>query len=288
MQTLLLIDTHALLHRFFHAIPPLSTPSGKPIQAIYGLAGVLLKLFQEEKPAFVAAAFDTPAKTFREKKFAAYKAQRPPTASDLISQLATASEVFTAFKIKTFSAPGYEADDVIGTLATHFSKEPDLSTEIISGDLDLLQLVVDDRIVERITKTGLSNIEIYNETKVRERYGLPPSALPDYKGLVGDTSDNIPGVKGIGGKTARELLEEFGSLEGIFENLVIINPSVVKKLSSARDIAFISRELATIKRDVPFPLPSLQELATQELDTAYLKTYFASLGFMSLITRLSR
>src|SRR3989344_5582591 len=204
MQTLLLIDTHALLHRFFHAIPPLTTPSGKPIQAIYGLSGVLLKLFQEQKPAYVAAAFDTPKKTFREEKFAAYKAQRPPTASDLISQLATAPDVFAAFKIKTFSAPGYEADDVIGTLATHFAGKPNLTIEIISGDLDLLQLVVDDRIVARITKTGLSNIETYNETKVRERYGLPPTALPDYKGLVGDASDNIPGVKGIGGKTARE------------------------------------------------------------------------------------
>ncbi len=285
-KTLLLIDTHALLHRFFHALPPLTTPDGDPIQAIYGLSGVLLKILEERKPEFVAAAFDTPEKTFREERFKDYKIHRPPTAPELIRQLVRAEEVFTVFKIKTFRAHGFEADDVIGTFAARFAGER-VTVEILSGDLDLLQLVRDGRVAVLITKTGLTSIDVYHEKEVRERYGLSPSALRDYKGLVGDTSDNIPGVKGVGPKTARELITEFKSLEGIFENLVIISEKIRKKLAGAKEIAFLSRELSTIVTNVPLSTPALEELARKPLDVPALSAYFASLGFRTLVERLN-
>lgn len=286
MKTLLLIDASALVYRFFHALPPLTAPSGDQIQAIYGLSSVLLKILKEQKPDYAAAALDRPEKTFREEKFEEYKSHRPPAPNALVFQLRLLPEVFQNFNIKTFDKAGFEADDIIGTLSSRFSEEKDLRIIILSGDLDVLQLVRDNSIVGQIIKTGVSNTEIYDEKKVEERYGLKPSRLADYKGLVGDTSDNIPGVKGIGPKSARELIKEFGNLENIYENLGLVKDSLAKKFESTKEKALLYRELATIDKNAPIQMPALQELAVKPPTPQILESYFEKLGFKSLARRL--
>ncbi len=286
MKTFLLIDASALLYRFFHALPPLTTPSGNPIGAIYGLTVVLLKIFREQKPDFAAAALDRPEKTFREEQFREYKIQRPPAPDALIEQIKKLPEIFSLFNIRTFEQAGFEADDLIGTLAEHFAEENTLKIIILSGDLDVLQLVQGDKVIAQIIKTGVTNTDFYNETKVAERYGLGPDKLKDYKGLVGDASDNIPGVKGVGPKTASALLKTYGSLEAIYDNLGLIPGKVAVKLEGQRENALFSRQLATIRKDVPIEFPPLQELALAPLNSDQLKPYFEKMGFTSLIKRL--
>ncbi len=291
MKTLLLIDTHALIHRFFHALPPLTTPQGEPIGAIYGLSGVLLKLLQDGNgdtpPDYLAAALDRPEPTFRKEAFHQYKIQRPKASDALISQLKRLPEVFAMFHINTFSLAGFEADDVIGSLTEKFSREPDLKTVILSGDLDILQLVRDKKVFGNIIKTGTSTTMLYDEKAVVLRYGLRPTELPDYKGLVGDVSDNIPGVDGIGPKTAAELLKEFKNLEGIYENIALIPKKVAEKLVPQKEKAFLARQLATIRNDVPLEAVSLSALARPAVDLEKMRSFFERLGFSSLVKRLS-
>lgn len=284
-NVLLLIDANALVHRFFHALPPLTTPDGKPIQAIYGLAGVILKIFKEQKPDYIAAAFDRPEPTFRKEKFKEYKSHRPPTANELISQIIEARRLFEIFGIKVFERPRFEADDIIGTLAETFKKEG-LKIIILSGDLDVLQLVDDGKVVAQIIKTGITNVVMYDKEAVMQRYLLEPSQLIDYKGLVGDASDNIPGVKGIGPKTASDLLKEFKTIEEVFDSIAIIPHKVAKKLEGQKEIAFLSKELATIKRDVPLELNALEDVAVKLMDKTKIINYFENLGFHSLINKI--
>ncbi|MEK7611834.1 MAG: 5'-3' exonuclease H3TH domain-containing protein [Patescibacteria group bacterium] len=286
MKELLLIDTHALVHRFFHALPPLTARDGSPAQALFGVSRVLLSILLKEQPDYVAAALDRPETTIRKTQFAEYKAHRAPTADALISQIKQIPELLKTFRVPTFSMAGYEADDVIGTLATRFSSAPDLRIAILSGDLDLLQLVRDDHVVVHILKSGLENTMLYNEPAVRTRYELNPQQLIDYKGLVGDTSDNIPGVPGIGPKNAKDLLREFGTLEEIFENLPLIKSTISTKLSEARDQAFLSRNLATIETKMPIPACELSELARKPIPKKDLMAYFEKLGFQSLIKQI--
>ena len=196
-------------------------------------------------------------------------------------------QVFEKFGIPAFDKAGFEADDIIGTIVEKFRTEKNLKIIILSGDLDVLQLVENDKIVAQIIKTGLTNFSIYNEEAVMQRYLLKPSQLVDYKGLVGDTSDNIPGVKGIGPKTAAELLNDFKNIEGIFDSLTIIVPKTAKKLDGQQDIALLSKELATIKRDVPIEINSIKELEARPLDKKELSDYFIQLGFKSLIERIN-
>jgi DNA polymerase I len=287
MQILLLIDAHALIHRFFHALPPLTTPRGEPIGAVYGLAGVILKILREKKPIYAAAAFDRPEETFRKEQYKEYKLHRPPAPDALISQFAEARVVFRKFRIPVFERAGFEADDLIGTLAERYRNEPGLQISILSGDLDLLQLVAGEKIIAELIKSGVGNTDSYTEARVFERYGISPGQLPDYKGLVGDASDNIPGVRGVGAKTAGELLKEFKTLEGIYENLAIIKPATAHKLEENREAAYLSRELATIRRDALVQTPPLSELTCAPLEKEALADYFSRLGFTSLISRLS-
>lgn len=295
MRQLLLIDSHALIHRFFHALPPLTSPKGEPVGGIYGLCGVTLKMLAPPgppagggapRPDFIAAALDRPEPTFRAKMFADYKIQRPPAPDPLISQIKRLPEVFAQFGITTLSLAGFEADDVIGTLAERFKQEPDLQTVILSGDLDVMQLVDDEKVVVDLIKRGTSDVVRYNEPAVIERYGLKPNQLPDYKGLVGDTSDNIPGVTGIGQKGAAELLKEFGSLEQLYEDIGLVKRTLADKLAPQKEIALSSKELATIRRDAPIEVGSLEELRSAPPDREKLTAFFNSLGFQSLINRL--
>jgi len=289
MKTLLLIDANALIHRFFHALPPFTAPDGRPTNSLYGISGILMKILKERQPQYIAAAFDRPEKTFREEEFKEYKATRPPTADQLVSQIILAPDVFKVFGIKTFDIAGFEADDIIGALTEKFKKEKDLRIIILSGDNDLLQLVENGKVLGEILKTGITETKTYDEKAVEEKYGLKPSQLPDYKGLVGDVSDNIPGVKGIGPKGAAMLLKEFGTLEEVFENAAIItSKTVAKKLEGQKDIALLSKRLATIRRDVPLAVKSLEDLRARPLDKTKLKNYFSEMGFKSLTDRLEK
>jgi len=283
MKTFLLIDANALVHRAFHALPPLTAPSGEPIGAVYGLSSILLKTLKDWPPQYIAAAFDRPEPTFRKEMFADYKAHRPPAAEELISQIIKAHELFGKFGIKVFEEPGFEADDIIGAFAKKFAKEPDLKIVILTGDLDTLQLVSDDKIVVQTMKKGVSDTVIYNEKAVEERYGLKPEQLPDYKGLAGDPSDNIPGVKGIGPKGASKLLQEYGTIEKTYESVDDSHP-LAKKLLPQKEQAFFSKKLATINSGVKLNV-SLEGLAFNGLDTKSLTKYFTELGFTSLLKR---
>ncbi len=281
MKTLLLIDAHAFIHRSFHALPPLTTPQGEPIGAIYGLSSTLIKELHEHHPDYIAAAFDRPEPTFRKEQFKEYKAHRPPAADELVSQMVRARELFEKFGIPVFEAPGYEADDIIGTFVKRFSK--DARIIILTGDLDTLQLVTGDRVVVQAPKRG-ADLSLYDEKAVMARFGISPERVPDYKGLVGDASDNIPGVKGIGPKGAQKLLQEFGDIETLYKKLSPTDP-LAKKLLPQKESAFFSKMLATIKTDVPLDA-NLNDLVFKGVPDAVLKTYFEELGFQSLVRRL--
>ncbi len=284
MKTLLLIDSHSLIHRCFHALPPLTTPEGKPIQAIYGLSSVFLRLWREGKPDYAAALFDRPEPTFRKQQYKEYKAQRPQAPDALISQLIEARNFFTQFGIKTFEAPGYEADDLIATFAEKFRGEKDVRIVILTGDLDTLQLTEGDKVVVRTFRKGISDTFIYNENAVMERYGLRPNQMPDYKALVGDASDNIKGVPGVGPKTASELLKKYDSLENIFAHLAN-EPKFAKKAEDFKTQAEFSKSLVVLNLMAPVTLDKLDELAVRD-STEKLASYFKKLGFDSLLKRL--
>ncbi|MEK7464360.1 MAG: 5'-3' exonuclease H3TH domain-containing protein [Patescibacteria group bacterium] len=288
MKTLLLIDANSLIHRFFHAMPPFTDLEGNPSGALYGLSGVILKILREQRPDYIAAAYDTPEKTFREEEFKEYKIHRPPTANELVHQLINSRRVFEAFKINVFPVPGFEADDILGTLAEKFKNELDTKIVILSGDNDMLQLVEDEKILVQIIKTGITETVMYDESAVNTKYGLKPDKLTDYKGLVGDQSDNIPGIKGVGPKTASLLIKEFGNIENIFDNLGVIPDKIRKKIEGGKEVAMLSKRLATIRRDVPIKIGGLNELKTAELDKNVVQSYFEKMGFGSLILRLNK
>jgi DNA polymerase-1 len=284
MKNLLLIDANSLIHRSYHALPPLNAPDGRPTQALYGVASILLKLWREEKPAYAAALFDRPEPTFRKQEYPAYKAQRPPAPQQLISQIIEAHELFSRFGIKTFEQPGFEADDLIATLTKKFSGNPDLRIIILTGDLDTLQLVEGDSVVVRTLKRGITDTITYNRDAVFQRYGLEPKQLIDYKALVGDPSDNVKGVPGIGPKTASRLLKQFGCLNRFYEK-----PAEAKKFEKKLELfqgqIEQSRKLITLRTDVELKIARLGDLKTQPVQSR-LAQYFKTLGFETLIKRL--
>src|SRR5665213_1454111 len=200
MKKLLLIDANSIIHRAFHAIPPFTGPDGRPTGALYGISAMMLTLWRTAKPDYAAALFDTPEPTFRDKMYAEYKAQRAPTADELIKQIIEAPTLFGAFGLRVFKKPGFEADDLIATLAEKFkgAKDPQTGEEIqvviLTGDRDTLQMVEGEKLVVKLFNKGVSDTTIYDEKAVEEKYGLKPNQLVDYKALVGDNSDNIKGV----------------------------------------------------------------------------------------------
>lgn len=284
MKRLLLIDANSIIHRSFHALPPFTGPDGRPTGALYGISAILLKLWQEEKPEYVAALFDRPEPTFRDKKYKEYKAQRPPAADELISQIIEARKLFEAFGVKVFEKPGFEADDLIATLAEKFRDEKDLQVVILTGDRDTLQLVDGEKIVVRIFNKGVSDTTIYDEKAVIEKYGLKPDQLIDYKALVGDPSDNIKGVPGIGPKTATEILKEFGSLEDFLKKAPPESKNA-ERLKTFSKEAELSKELVTLERHVSVELNDIEELALRD-DKEDIAAYFRTLGSATLLKRL--
>ncbi|MFC1595064.1 DNA polymerase I [Patescibacteria group bacterium] len=290
-QTLVILDTHALIHRSFHALPPLSSPSGEPINAVYGLSSVLIKLLRELNPTHVAAAFDLPEPTFRHIAYEEYKAQRPETPNELSSQFEKAKEILKAFHIPILEAPGFEADDIIGTLVAKFKKEKNLSIIIASGDLDTLQLVDGDKVTVYTLRKGMQDTIIYDEKKVEERFGFSPELLPDFKGLKGDPSDNIPGVKGVGDKTATLLVQEYSKLEKMFQGLKssgklpkFMKETLKQRLLENEEEAFFSRELALIRKDAPVK-ESFKDFAWI-FDKKDIEDVFRKFQFTSLLRRI--
>ena len=218
-KKLILIDGNAIIHRAYHALPPFTTKKGELVNAVYGFSSTLLSVIAEFKPDYVVASFDLAGKTFRHEKFEEYKATRVKGDDELYAQIPRVKEVVEAFNIPIYEKAGFEADDVIGTIATQIKKNnSDIETIIVTGDMDTLQLVNDSTKVYTMRR-GLSDSLMYDEEKVFERYGLRPEQIIDYKSLRGDPSDNIPGVKGIGEKTAVTLLQEYTTLDGVYENI---------------------------------------------------------------------
>jgi len=295
MKKLILIDSNALIHRGFHVIPPLTTKSGELVNAVYGFSSILLRVINELKPDYIIAAFDLAAPTFRHIEYEAYKAKRPKTPDELYKQIPRVKEVLKALNIPILEKEGFEADDIIGTMAKRIGKDG-VEVLIITGDLDTLQLI-DKNIRVYTPKRGLSETVIYGEKEVEERYGLKVSQMIDYKALRGDPSDNIPGVRGIGEKGACNLLKEFGTLENLYKKLdkltekqIIDSPAlsknVVEKLKTNKQMAFFSKKLSTIHLRVPLKT-TLKELDWQKkYDIDKIKALFNELNFHTLIKRL--
>ncbi len=281
---LMLIDGHSLVHRAFHALPEdLMTSSGELTNAVLGFASIVLKEIGELKPTHIVMALDRPAPTFRHQASAAYKATRPRTPPPLVSQFQRVREVADALHIPICEVDGYEADDVLGTLARQADAEG-VPTIIVTGDLDALQLV-SERVEVLTPGRGISETTRYDVGAVRQRYGIDPGQLPDWKALVGDTSDNIKGVTGIGQKTATELVSAHGNLEGIFSHIGELPPRRQALLDPNREQAFESRLLATIVRDAPVTL-DLANAAFADIDRAKLIDLFRQLEFRTLIERV--
>ncbi len=280
---LALLDTNGLIYRAFYALPYLVTASGRPTNAVYGFTAMLLKVLEEERPAYVAAAFDRPGRTFRHEQYAAYKAQRIAMPDDLRPQIGLSKQVLDALRIPIFEAEGFEADDIIATIARRARREG-LSVLIVSGDLDTLQLVDEDTRV-MVTSRGVTETVVYDEARVRERFGFEPERLPDYKSLRGDPSDNIPGIPGVGEKTASALIQQFGSLEGLLDGLDRAPPKVRTAIASARDQVSKSKHLATLVANVPMDI-DWETLRRQAPDRERLETLFRELEFRVFIDRL--
>lgn len=295
MSKLVLIDGNSLLHRAYHALPPLATPRGEPSHAVYGFTSMLLKVIDELKPTFVAVAWDTGKPTFRHQEYLAYKEQRPKMPQDLFDQLEMTKRVVEAFNIPQFALEGYEADDVVGTLAKQAVRHPHLKPQardhkgprvvIVTGDLDLLQLV-DEGVGVFAPRKGFSQTIIYDVERVKERFGgLVPSQIVDYKALKGDPSDNLPGVRGVGEKTAIKLLKKYKSLEEIYRHLDELEPRVREKLIEGQEDAFLSKKLARIDTSAPVKL-DLEKMRLADYDNLRVRRIFQEYGFRSLLSRL--
>lgn len=285
MNKLVLIDGHAILHRSFHALPPLTTRSGEPINAVYGLVSMLLKVIQDLKPTYLIVCMDEKEKTFRQKEFKEYQAHRPKTADELSSQFAKAKDVVRAFRVPLFSKPGYEADDVIGTLTKQ--AEDKAEVVIVTGDRDILQLVNSTTSVY-MPVLGLSQGKLYRIEEVVERMGLVPSLIPDYKALVGDASDNYKGVPGIGPKTAISLLGKYQSINDIYKHLEEIPAKVSEKLRRGKEDALMSHHLATIVKNVKGVKLDLEKADDWDIDNREVLELFAEYGFKTLTERVKK
>ena len=307
MKTLLLIDGNSLFHRAYHAIPPLTAKDGEVANAVFGFSNMLLKAIDELKPDFVACAFDTKAPTFRHIEFEKYKAQRAAPPPDLYPQLPKVKKVLDEFGIKYFEKEGFEADDLIATLASQALRKTtkdeglrqkknkkealdvshsSLSIIILSSDRDVLQLV-DGNIKVQMPGWNIKETSLFGAREVKEKYGLEPHQMVDYKSLTGDTSDNVPGIAGIGPKTASSLLQKYHTLEKLFKQLdddPVSLGSLVEKLRAGRDIALAAKKLVELDRDVDieFRVESLE----LRIDWERVRKEYEELGFKSIVAKL--
>ncbi|WP_426349573.1 DNA polymerase I [Alloiococcus sp. CFN-8] len=285
MEKILLLDSNSIMNRAFYALPPLTNSEGIHTNAVYGFVNMLFKLYEEIKPDYVVAAFDRKAPTFRHTEYADYKAGRKKMPPELAEQFPIIKEVFEAMGIKKFEIDGYEADDLIGTLAT-FSERNGLEVYILTGDRDALQLA-SDNIKVIITKKGVSEKEIYDRNRMIEDYGVTPQEFIDVKGLMGDSSDNIPGVPGIGEKTAFKLIQTYKSIENLLTNIDEVSGKKLKEnLMNYREQAIFSKKLATIITEVPIDM-DIDDIKSKETSNhEALRKLFFKLQFKSLIDKI--
>jgi DNA polymerase-1 len=282
---LLLFDGNALVHRAFHALPPLTQPkTGELVNAVYGFASTLLKVFADFKPTHWAVAFDRPAPTFRHEMFEEYKAQRPATPEELKSQIKKVHQLVEAFHIPVFEIDGFEADDVLGTLSKQ-ADEQGVETVIVTGDNDMLQAVL-PRVKALAPRRTFTDTVLYDEEAVEQKYGIKPEQLADLKALAGDVSDNIPGLPGVGEKTATKLIQQYGSLQGIYDHIEDITPSKLQNtLREYRTQVFRNKELSTIVKNVPIKL-DLKTCQVSHYDRNEVAKLFQELEFIKLLPRL--
>lgn len=318
MKRFMLIDGNAILHRAYHALPPLTAPDGTVVNAVYGFFSMFIGVIKDYKPEYVVVCFDRPKPTFRQELFVGYQQHRPKMADDFVPQILKVHEVLEKMKVTIFEVDGYEADDLIGTIAkeaidkekvedgrskvdkkeihSHSSNLKNLSSTvnhpsssievlIVSGDRDLLQLV-NSHVKMLAPVVGLKNIIMYDEAKVEEKFGIKPAQIVDYKALVGDASDGYPGVAGIGPKTASTLLQKYETFENLYQNIGELAPKISEKLVADAEQATLAKKLATIVTDAPIQFAIAQCLA-KDFDLKRAREAFELLGFNSLIKRLA-
>ena len=294
-KRLVLLDTHAILHRAYHALPDFSSSKGEPTGALYGLISMLTRIITDLKPDYIIAALDLPGPTHRHTAFEAYKATRKKAEDDLVAQIKRSRDVLKAFGIPMYSHEGFEADDVIGTVVEKLKHREDVQVIIASGDMDALQLVDGEHVQVYTLKKGINDTVMYDEEAVKARFGFAPGLLPDYKGLRGDPSDNIPGVKGIGEKTAGILISTFGTLENVYHELkkhpdwlsdAGVKEGAQEKLRAQEEQALLSKALAQIERNVPidFKLPEKEWRDEAEPEKAI--DLMSELEFRTLMPRV--
>jgi len=296
MKKLILIDGHALVHRAFHALPQtLASPTGVLTNAVYGFTAVLIKAIKDIKPDYIVATFDLAGPTFRHEEFADYKAHREKAPDGLHEQVPLVKEVLTAFGIPIFEKAGFEADDVIGSVCEKTRKVKDLQTIIVTGDMDTLQLVEGEKVVVLTLRKGVTDTVVYNEDEVKKRYGIKPEQMVDFKGLKGDPSDNIPGVPGVGEKTASVLIQKFGNLENLYKEIEKpgkkkskdVSEKLIQKLIENKDLAIFSRKLSTIIRNVDIDFKLEDAEWRKKMKKEEIARVFQSMGFYSLLKRMS-
>ncbi|MFN3188231.1 MAG: DNA polymerase [Candidatus Paceibacteria bacterium] len=295
-KRLVLLDAHAILHRAYHALPDFTAPGGEPTGALYGVVTMTLKIIEEFTPEYIIACFDLPEPTYRHDAYADYKGKRTKTDDALVAQIQRSYDLFKAFGIPVLSVPGFEADDILGTLAAATREHSNLEVVIASGDMDTLQCVDKKRVRVYTLKKGIKDTIIYDEATVKERFGFPPTLVPDYKGLRGDASDNIPGIAGIGEKTATQLITQFGSIDNIYKKLKKdetqflekgIKPRIVGLLKENEEEAQFSKMIATIRTDAPVTFVPEDALWRTTAKPEDILALFSELGFRSLGARIT-
>lgn len=284
MEKLILIDASGLIYRGFYAIPPfLKSPSGVQTNAVFGFTNILLGLIANQKPTYMAVAFDKKGPTFRHKEFEAYKATRVKAPQALYDQIPLVKSVVETFGIPAFEVEGFEADDILATLVKKLEKE-NIEVLIATGDFDIFQVVSGNTAILYPTK-GFKESEIIRASDIPEKYGLTADQIPDYKGIAGDASDNLPGVRGIGEKGAKDLLQKYKTLDNIYKHLDELSPVLRKKLEESRDNAFTSKRLATLDSNVPLTF-SLEDCRVKHFNVDAVRRSFSELGFRNLQKRL--
>ncbi|MFC1789453.1 5'-3' exonuclease H3TH domain-containing protein [Patescibacteria group bacterium] len=294
-KTLVIIDSNSVIHRAYHALPKLTTKKGKVVSAVYGFLLVFFKAIKDFQPDFIVAAFDVPGPTFRHKKYSGYKAKRPPAPQELYQQIPIVKEVLRSFNVSVLEKEGFEADDIIATVASKAPKKqvlPEIETIIVSGDTDSLQLI-DEKTKVYILRKGIKDTILYDKMAVKEKYsGLVPNQLLSYKALRGDPSDNIPGVTGVGEKTATELILNFGNLEKLYKaieerpgNPKNIKTKLKETLLQYRDQAFLSESLAKPEKNVSIDF-NLKNSRWGNYNKEKVAEIFEKLNFYSLIEKI--
>ena len=296
-KRLVLLDAHAILHRAYHALPDFTSDKGEPTGALYGVSAMLLKIIDDLSPDYLVACYDLPEPTYRHEVYEDYKAGRGETDDDLISQINRSRDIFEAYNIPIYEKAGFEADDILGTIADKVKKrkQKDIEVVIASGDMDTLQLVDDKKVQVYTQKKGIKEVVLYDEKGVEERFGFGPKLLTDYKGLRGDPSDNIPGIQGIGEKTATILIQKFGTIEDMYKALkkdkrkfekAGIKPRIVGLLEDNKEEAEFSKMLATIRLDVPIDFKIPEHKWKEALDMEKILELYQELGFRTLSQRV--